>query len=78
MSLLSALSEVNLGDPWTISALIGILVLLILLIESVSASRPTPIRLPCRLHRWDVRGHRYVCGRCGFIPSEGPAEADQG
>ncbi len=68
MSLLSAM------NPWTVPLLIGLLVLLLGLI----ASPPTPgskrIRLPCRLHAWEVRQRRYVCGRCGLVPGE--AELD--
>lgn len=77
MNLLLSLTRLNFEDPLTTWFLIGLLLALVALIESLPAPRSRPVRLPCRLHLWDVRHHRYVCRRCGVVPGQSRLETDQ-
>lgn len=70
---MSLLSDMN---PWTVPLLIGLLVLLVGLIATLPTPGPRPIHVPCRLHLWEVRQRRYVCGRCGLVPGQHETELD--
>ncbi len=78
MTSLSSMAQLQFGDPWTVSLLIGLLLILAFLIGRLPTPSPRSIQLPCRLHLWDVRQRRYVCRRCGLVPGQGPAGTDQG
>lgn len=77
MNLLLSLGHLNFHDPLTAGALIGLLLVLLALIGSLPAPRPSAVALPCRLHLWEVRQQRYVCRRCGLVPGQGRLAADQ-
>lgn len=78
MTSLGSMALLHLDDPWTVSLLIGLLLLLAFLIGRLPTLSPRSMPLPCRLHLWDVRQQQYVCRRCGFVPGQGPVETDQG
>jgi len=63
-------------NPWAVSLLIGLLLLLLGLIAPPSAPGRKPIQAPCRLHLWEVRQRRYICGRCGLVPGQHEPELD--